>query len=654
MNAFKQMPLLSVIVPVYNVQDYLDVCIKSILLQTYRNIELIIVDDGSTDKSGEICDSYKLRDNRIIVIHKSNGGLSDARNAGLAVATGEYLGFVDSDDWVDCYMYEILMRELTSNAADISVCERVLFGDAKYVDYGETGKTEICDREKALDYLYQDEKYRSHVWNKLYRKELFDGIVFPPGKNFEDAFVMHRVFERASKVVFVDKGLYYYRQRSNSIVHTCKLEVWGDYIEALIVREKSASAVGREKQLFISWMKTVERIKRLDGKEIYVNGYRTNAVGMLLRRYSIRYGIVLTAKTLAISLCFPIYEYLRKNKSRIKKMALAFWTFHKDSSWQLDHKTDKMRIILMGSPEYNNLGDLAIAYSIKKIVNEILPDYQYVEIPEDIIKNGKLPSGITKKDLLLLVGGGNFGDVYIDQHNIRKRVLNRYKDHRIIVFPQTVFFSASHRGNVEKKELKRMIHNCKALSLYFREKKSYSKALELFDTSKIRICPDIVLYNNYQNENLRKDVLVCLRHDEESVMDDRDRQEILDCVFNLGRRVRMWDTCLAHGVSLAERDAVVEKGIREVSGYSLVVTDRLHCMIFCAITGTPCIALDNKNSKISSSYEWIKDLGFVSCVDDISLLESEAQRLMQIYPDGSPKRVDHELFRGLILDLTGH
>jgi pyruvyl transferase EpsI len=202
--------------------------------------------------------------------------------------------------------------------------------------------------------------------------------------------------------------------------------------------------------------------------------------------------------------------------------------------------------------------------------------------------------------------------------------------------------------------MKRMIHNCKALSLYFREKKSYSKALELFDTSKIRICPDIVLYNNYQNENLRKDVLVCLRHDEESVMDDRDRQEILDCVFNLGRRVRMWDTCLAHGVSLAERVAVVEKGIREVPGYSLVVTDRLHCMIFCAITGTPCIALDNKNSKISSSYEWIKDLGFVSCVDDISLLESEAQRLMQIYPDGSPKRVDHELFRGLILDLTGH
>lgn len=216
-------PKISVIVPVYKVEAYLRKCLDSIAGQTYRNLEIILVDDGSPDNCGAICDEYAARDGRFIVIHKENGGLSSARNAALRVATGDYLGFVDSDDWVEPEMFEVLLSGLTEAKADISVCGR-------YEEYKDKQKAyawpdiQVMSREAALGELLKNDTLQNLVWDKLYRKELFKDIWFPEGKTFEDMAVMHLLFLRADKVVCLPNTMYHYLQRSGSIIDDISIE----------------------------------------------------------------------------------------------------------------------------------------------------------------------------------------------------------------------------------------------------------------------------------------------------------------------------------------------------------------------------------------------------------------------------------------------
>ena len=222
---------ISLIVPIYKVEAYLVRCIESIINQTYNNMEIILVDDGSPDNCGKICDQYGEKDSRIRVIHKVNGGLSDARNSGLQIATGEILGFVDSDDWLPLDSIETSVKLMEEQEADI-----VAFGSYKSdgkskVTRYTSSVVEIYNREEALIALSRNDKIESHVWDKIYKREIWNEISFPVGKLFEDVYVMHRVFVNADKVVFVDKPLYYYYQRDNSIVSNQTIQSRFDIIE---------------------------------------------------------------------------------------------------------------------------------------------------------------------------------------------------------------------------------------------------------------------------------------------------------------------------------------------------------------------------------------------------------------------------------------
>lgn len=214
---------ISVIVPVYKVEPYLRQCLDSIVGQTYKNLEIILVDDGSPDRCGAICDEYAAGDERIKVIHKENGGLSSARNAALEIATGDYIGFVDSDDWVEPEMFKTLLHGLETTEADIAVCGR-------YEEYGDRRVTfewpevRAMGREEALGELLKNEKLQNLVWDKLYRRELFEGIRFPEGKTFEDMAVMHKLFLRSEKVACLPGAMYHYRQRVGSIVGDISLK----------------------------------------------------------------------------------------------------------------------------------------------------------------------------------------------------------------------------------------------------------------------------------------------------------------------------------------------------------------------------------------------------------------------------------------------
>ena len=235
----KNRPLITIIVPVYNIENYLHQCIDSLLAQTYSNLEIILVDDGSKDNSGKICDDYAFVDSRIRVIHKSNGGLSDARNIGLSLAMGEYIGFVDSDDWIDPDMYELLLNSAIETGSYITVC-------GYYREYVNQ-KLECCSKKKvytqeeALSKLLVNIELQSHAVTKLYRKFLWDNIEFPVGKFYEDVLTTYKLFLRTNSVSVIDKCCYHYRQRIGSITNNfeCKKE---NLLEA-VYRYKSELAL---------------------------------------------------------------------------------------------------------------------------------------------------------------------------------------------------------------------------------------------------------------------------------------------------------------------------------------------------------------------------------------------------------------------------
>lgn len=208
---------ISVIIPVYNVEKYLKRCLDSVVNQTYKNLEIILVDDGSTDNSGKICDEYVQKDKRIIVIHKENGGLSAARNKGLDICTGDYIGFIDSDDWIALNYFDVLLKNLLEYDVDIACC-----------DYWRTNKDEennkravnvknaqIFRDEKILE-LYLEKELVS-ACSKLYRKKFFNDIRFPLKKVNEDISTIFLVFTKSKVVAYIDRKLYFYFRNTDSI-----------------------------------------------------------------------------------------------------------------------------------------------------------------------------------------------------------------------------------------------------------------------------------------------------------------------------------------------------------------------------------------------------------------------------------------------------
>lgn len=216
-------PLITIVVPIYNVERFLRPCIESILGQTYKNLEIILVDDGSTDSCGKICDKYEKIDSRILVIHQENKGLSEARNAGIDAATGEYIAFIDSDDYVRGNYTETLLHALVENDAEIAVCSfQYVDEEGKYIRNSsrlkEKKKTYTGEQFLMADRQLQDVSIIA--WNKLYKRSVFSKLRYRAGVLYEDAFIYPELFWNCRKVVVINESLYFYRERRGSIVHS--------------------------------------------------------------------------------------------------------------------------------------------------------------------------------------------------------------------------------------------------------------------------------------------------------------------------------------------------------------------------------------------------------------------------------------------------
>ncbi|WP_164667396.1 glycosyltransferase family 2 protein [Virgibacillus doumboii] len=243
-------PEISIIVPVYNSSPYIKKCLDSILTQTFKNFELIVVNDGSTDHSGDICNQYAQKDNRVRVVHKKNGGVASARNTGLEMAKGEYVSFVDGDDWIYEDMYLILYELCKKTKSDISICsnDREVNGEVIRVEREEFIKE--MDNIEAMKQLFTAKYYRFAVWGKLYRKRCFNNIRYPEDRRLDDLPTTYKIFAKANKVVYTNYSGYIYLLRENSIITSSynekKLDVFLGWDEIITFMSKNYPQLSEE------------------------------------------------------------------------------------------------------------------------------------------------------------------------------------------------------------------------------------------------------------------------------------------------------------------------------------------------------------------------------------------------------------------------
>lgn len=232
------MDLISIIIPVYKVEEYLGRCMDSVLAQSYSALEIILVDDGSPDRCPQLCDDWATKDSRIKVVHKKNGGLSDARNAGMDVAMGRYIAFLDSDDWIHKDYIQRLYDAMVSEQADIAACNIVpVFSEEEAAGIPiDTTELRVCSAEEAIGDILSGKGFRAVAWNKLYKREMLENERYPVGKHHEDEFFTYRILGKAEKLVYVDTPLYYYFQRPGSLMQNCtikRLDALDAYLERL-------------------------------------------------------------------------------------------------------------------------------------------------------------------------------------------------------------------------------------------------------------------------------------------------------------------------------------------------------------------------------------------------------------------------------------
>lgn len=250
------MDLVSIIIPIFQVESYLDKCIKSVVNQSYRNLEIILIDDGSSDRCPAMCDTWAEKDRRIRVIHKKNGGLSDARNVGMQVAQGDYVTFIDSDDWVEVRFIEILYKAIIQTKAEISACDfrKIYKKSEKEIVTTDTVNVQLLTPKEAMQDILTDRSLHSVVWNKLYKKELLNNEKFEIDRFHEDEFFSFHIIDKAKKIVYVDIPLYNYRQRHGSIMTSFSLrhlDILDAYLRRIkLLEEKYPDLAAKDKLNF--------------------------------------------------------------------------------------------------------------------------------------------------------------------------------------------------------------------------------------------------------------------------------------------------------------------------------------------------------------------------------------------------------------------
>ena len=323
--------------------------------------------------------------------------------------------------------------------------------------------------------------------------------------------------------------------------------------------------------------------------------------------------------------------------NKLKPSHIKAFIKNKQYKYSLDKQykiyKNKKKFVLIGTPEHGNLGDHAITIAQYSILKDNFNDYDFVELTlnEYFEKIEFIKKYIDKEDVIIINGGGNFGNQYLFNENIRRDVIERFPNNKIILFPQTIYFTKDDKGNKELEKSKEIYNKHKKLILVAREKKSYELMKKDFNKCKIMITPDIVLYlNECVNDINRSGALFCLRNDLEGKISLKEKEFILKQLKKNFHKVNVTDTIIDNHINKKERKEILKEKLNEFSKSELVITDRIHGMVFAAITATPCIALSNYNYKVKGTYEWIKKLNYIKFTDDIERISELIDELKHL------------------------
>lgn len=636
-------PLVSVIIPVYNVEKYLDKCLTTVVYQNYNNLQIILVDDGSTDNSLSICKRWSSKDERIEVYSKKNGGLSDARNYGLRYAKGEYVSFVDSDDWISLNMISKMVNVFFENDVDMVTCQFITVnnGDAKLFSYQDK-KLNIVDRKEMFKLLLEDNNMTSHVWRKMYRRNLIPKDVFEVSKNFEDILAMPTLVSKCQSIACMNEGLYFYRtSNGKSIVNAISLKNIEDRFYA--IKESTNEIIKLEPQLG----KVANQALLIKEIDVYRNLIDSGIINdkqalplitsikedLREKNYRILPGMapkmfgysILKSKALAI-LTYRLFE---KQDSLFKKVMRRLKLYSERHNKRVAFKdkylngNDKLFIVL-GVPNYGNLGDQALKFAEYNFIHKYFPDFKLVPVEINdgfLVRNVK--KRVTNKDIVALQAGGNIGTLYPWLHNTQLNFLSKFARNKAIIFPQTLYFSDGPMGKQYLQNTKSVYQQMQHFLLFIRDKFSYDFAQNKLQGVRSVLMPDMALSLTPKvEESKRSGAILLLRNDSEKTLSVENLQLLLRKVKEtFGNNYLQSDTHI-HFDNIDDNFAKDKlQGLwNKVSKSQLVITDRLHGMVFAALTNTPCIILHSKSPKIQGVYEWIKNNKFIFLEDDINEL----------------------------------
>ena len=548
------MDKISIIVPIYNVEKYVMRCLASIRTQTYKNIEILLIDDGSQDKSGLICDELAGKDSRINVIHQRNQGLSAARNTGLKKATGKYILFVDSDDWIDIDYVEKLKANMDKYSSDIAVCGVKMIKNNHIFLMNHFSKERLFNTDEALIYLLKDSQINNYVWNKLYRKSLFNNIRFAEGILFEDVRIMHKLFMKSNKISITPDYLYNYFHRDDSIVskislknkianinsYICRLEeLKNRYYENLTLKKIGVLISDNLVKLSFDSKERIMYKKQVQKCKFFC--YKKSVINSVYKYANLKEKIVFTNYLIFGNHAHFIYCLAQKTK--IIKFLKIINKFHKDRKEILSQlnaiKAQRNRkILLLNSYEKDNLlTHFFIENEKKKLIDQFEMDV--VEISK---KNfGKISRHVNNEDVLVILGieDDNGYDDYLPKKLNNLLVFKKYKspvlnndnqhsnlillclnneDEELLIkmqekFPMYIvcFFSFNTLYNIEKEDREKYLD-------YFKKTLHYTKIMIIDnnDAERMAISSNILYIHHKGNSELTiqeaKKLMILTKH----------------------------------------------------------------------------------------------------------------------------------------------
>ena len=654
--------LVSIIVPVYNVAPYLDEAVSSAVSQTYGNIEIILVDDGAADGSGEKCDLWAEKSPKVKVIHKTNGGLSSARNAGLDAAAGDYILFLDGDDWIapDLVRTTVLYMDL---GYDMVIFQHyAVYEDGRQeLRTCRLGEYEIEGEKERADYYVKtllSYNIGWEAWNRMFRMDIIKrlGLRYEDNRRIfaEDLYFMMCYSLAVKRILSISNAFYYYRLRGDSIMgrekrnlnigrinelskaafrffkrHRAAKELMDlfPYMHYVILRdcaEKYKKAAGiRETRLRREIMEDITdrryfryMLRKLLREKKNWQNYVGREEGLYLVKIT---NYWLTGNLLLFTLGTEKIRAYRRSVRRKDRKYLEL----------APHKEKKLFFI--GSETFGNLGDGMIAETMNAFCRHCLPEIEVEEYPLSIYWNQKryLLSAIQPDDIIVMSGGGNFGNKYPEAQEVKRDIVRTWKQNKKIIFPQTVYYLDGTDESLREDESLFCAEN--HVVLFTRDRRSFDFAREHF-TCEIKLAPDIVLARNMQKPVKREDrIVLLLRGDSEKAVSADELEAVAGLVCGTGMEVCYTDLqVIYHGADILVRKKEISKKLDLVRSSRLVVTDRLHGMIIAAVTGTPCLVFPNFNFKVKGTYEWLSYLPYLRFAENIGQAERYLGELLTV------------------------